>query len=83
MTEHNIPANAEGSSNNKSEMKAAFDTGLTLAALINVCRAAAHLIEDDDGHFSKTVPADLAKTLEHAERLTSNILVSLERIGAA
>jgi len=83
MTEHTIPANAEGLSKIQNEAKAAFDTGLTLAALLNVCRAAAYLIEDDDGYFIKTVPADLAKTLEHAEHLASNILVNLERMGAA
>lgn len=83
MTERTIPANAEGLSKNKDEVKAAFETCLTLTALLNVCRAAVHLIEDDDGCFAKTIPANLGKVLEHAEHLSSDVLIGLEAAGEA
>ncbi|MCL8000213.1 hypothetical protein M8994_18440 [Brucella sp. 21LCYQ03] len=82
MTERTIPANAEGLSKNQDKIKSAFETGLTLAALLNVCRAAVHLIEDDDGNFSKTVPGNLGKVLEHAEHLATDVLIGLEMAGA-
>lgn len=69
--------------NKQAKIKAAFEKGLTLAALLNVCRAAAHLIEEDDGHFSKTVPANLGIVLKHAEQLASDVLIGLETAGAA
>ncbi len=79
----NIPANAEGLSNGQDKIKAAFETGLTLCALLNVCRAATHLIEDDDGYFAKTVPANLGKVLEHAEKLATDVLIGMEKAGEA
>ncbi|MFS2324338.1 hypothetical protein U2P60_02760 [Brucella sp. H1_1004] len=78
----NIPNNAEGSSSRQAKINAAYETSLTLSALLNVCRAAAHLIEDDDGKFSKTVPAHLGKVLKHADQLVADVLVGLETAGA-
>lgn len=82
MTEQNIPANAEGLSSRQANINAAFETVLTLSALLNVRRAAAHLIEDDDGQFSKTVPANLGKVLKHADLLAADVLLGLEAAGA-
>jgi len=67
----------------QEKIKAAFETGLTLCALLNVCRAATHLIEDDDGYFAKSVPGNLGKVLEHAEHLATNVLIGLEIAGEA
>lgn len=83
MTEYSIPADAEGLPKNPAEMKAAFETGLILCSLLNVCRAAAHLLEEDDGYYVKSVPADLAKVLQHAERLATDVVVVLEKTGEA
>lgn len=83
MTERTIPANAEGLSKRQDKIKAAFETGLTLCALLNVCRAAAHLIEDHDGDYVKSVPADLAKVLQHAEHLATDVLIGLETADVA
>jgi|GEM_PF-2781026 len=81
MTERTIPANAEGLSKNQDKVKAAFETGLILCSLLNVCRAATHLIEEDDGCFAKTIPANLGKVLEHAEQLATDVLIGLETAG--
>lgn len=83
MTERTIPAKAEGLSKKQEKIKAAFEAGTTLCALLNVCRAATYLAEEDDGSFVKALPGNLGKVLEHAEHLASNIVVNLERIGAA
>ncbi|MEN5300093.1 hypothetical protein ABE530_17355 [Brucella sp. TWI559] len=83
MTEQNIPANAEGLSKSENEIKAAFEAGLTLCSLLNICRAATYFLEEDDGNYARTIPADLAKVLEHAEHLATNVLLGLETAGAA
>ncbi|MCL7998000.1 hypothetical protein M8994_07065 [Brucella sp. 21LCYQ03] len=83
MTEQIIPANAEGLSKKQEKIKSAIETGLTLAALLNVCRAAAYLVEEDDGNFTKSVPGNLRKVLEHAEDLATDVLIGLETAGEA
>ncbi len=88
MTEHNIPANAEGLSNSRQknetlleQAKKANETANTVYAMIGICRAAAEFADDQDGYLlAQHVPANLSKVLETVNEMVLDMAEVLERV---
>ncbi|MGN7960516.1 hypothetical protein [Brucella sp. 22210] len=88
MTEHSIPANAEGLSNSKQkkdtlleQAKKANETASTVYAMIGICRAAVEFADDQEGYLlAQHVPANLSRVLETVTEMVLDMAEVLERV---